>query len=79
LPQALLFRPVGGDGRLDAQVEQRSPVRQFRNRVAAAGRPDHELPRHRPVAGMQRQGLFGRETPGRPETLFQMSNYFRVS
>src|SRR6266567_9053381 len=70
--QAIFSLLVRSSRHCDAKLEQGGVIRKFGDFVARSRRPHHELPGHRPVAGMQRQRLFGRKTPSRGKTLFQI-------
>jgi len=56
-----------------ADIKKRRIVRQRRWLVAAPGRVDEKLLRHRAVADVQRCRLLGREAPRRPEAVVQIS------
>lgn len=43
-------------------------MRELGDGIPGLRRPHHQLARDRPIAGMERQGLFGGETPFRSET-----------
>ena len=72
--QAFLFHPVSSGRQCGAKIQQRCAMRKSGDFVAGSRRPHQELPGHRPVTRMQGQGLFGRETPLRPETFFQIDS-----
>src|SRR5438309_11687910 len=70
--QAIFFLLVRSSRQCDAKLQQGGVIRKFGDFVAGSRRPRHELPGHCPVAGMQRQRLFGRKTPSRGKPLFQI-------
>src|SRR5580693_7284436 len=68
--QAFQFAAVRRGRQRGPEIEQRRPVREASDAVARARRSHPELARHGPVAAVQRQGLFGRQAPVFPKTLF---------
>ena len=47
-------------------------MRELGDGIPGFRRPHHQLARDCPIAGMERQGLFGGEAPLRPETLSEV-------
>lgn len=47
-------------------------MRELGDSISGFRRFHHQLPRYSPTASMQRQGLFGRQTPLRSETLSEI-------
>jgi hypothetical protein len=48
-------------------------MRELGDAIPGLRRPNHQLARNRPIAGMERQGLFGGETPFRSKTLSEVN------